>query len=112
MLSSALATMEAMTSYGGDEFDGTARDNGRLDVGTGTDGVWFDLFGRAFAVLQLPTLFALSVTLLVAAPIILVLLQIIIARLGKWYPLSRRQYLNSSEDDEAVDFSGLRGLFR
>lgn len=112
MLSSALATMKGMTSYDGDDFEGSVNDNGKLDIGTGSDGVWFDLFGRAFTVVKLPTLFALSVTLLTAAPVILIALEITLRKLDKWYPLSKRQYLNSSDDDEAVHFSGLRGLFR
>ena len=36
MLSGAIATMKAMTSYGGDEFEGSADRNGKLDIGSGT----------------------------------------------------------------------------
>lgn len=112
MLSTALATMQAMTSYTGDAFDGSVKKTGRLNIGTGTNGVWFDIFNRTFALLELPTLFALSVTLLVAAPVILIVLEIVLTKSDKWYPLARRQYLRSSDDDEAVHFSGLRGLLR
>lgn len=112
MLSSALATMKAMTSYDGDDFEGSTKKTGKLDIGAGTDGVWFDLFGRAFAVMKLPTLFALSVTLLAAGPLILIVLEVVIRRSGKWYPLSQRQHLHSEDDDEAVHFNGMRGLFR
>ena len=112
MLSASLATMKAMTSYSGNEFEGSSDETGKLNIGTGNDGVWFDMFGRAFAVLRLSTLFALSVTLLAATPVILIVLQIILTKRDKWYPLSKRQYLHSSDDDESVHFSGLRGLFR
>lgn len=112
MLSAALATTKAMTSYEGDEFNGRVDEKGRLDIGTGSDGAYFDLFGRTFAVMRLSTLFAISVTLLVAAPVILLILEIVLRKYDKWYPLSKRQYLHSSDDDEAVHFSGLRGLFR
>ena len=112
MLSASIATMKAMTSYDGNEFEGSTDNKGKLDIGSGSDGVWFDVFGRAFAVMGLNTLFALSVTLLAAGPIILLILHIILRRSDKWYPLSKRQYLHSSDDDEAVHFSGMRGLFR
>ena len=112
MLSSAISTMKGMTSYDGDEFEGSSNRNGKLDIGTGTDGVWFDLFGRTFAVMKLPTLFALCIALLVAGPLILIIVEVILRKRDKWYPLSRRQYLNSEDDDGAVHFSGMRGLLR
>ena len=112
MLSTALATMRAMTSYSGDAFDGSVQRNGKVDIGTGSNAVWFDVFNRAFGLLNLPTLFALSVTLLVAGPVILIVLQIVITKSDKWYPLTKKQYLHSSDDDEPVHFSGMRGLLR
>ena len=36
MLSAAIATMKAMTSYRGDEFEGSTDRRGKLDIGTGT----------------------------------------------------------------------------
>ena len=112
MLSTSLATVKAMTSYNGDEFEGSTNGKGKLDIGTGSDGMWFDMFGLAFAVLKLPTLFVLSVVLLVAPPLVLIVLEVVLMKMDRWYPLSKRQYLHSSDDDEAVHFSGLRGLFR
>ena len=112
MLSASIATMKAMTSYNGNEFEGKADENNKLDIGTGSDGVWFDFFGRAFAVVKLPTMFALSITLLVAGPVIFIALQVVLTKSDKWYPLSKRQYLHSEDDDEAVHFSGMRGLLR
>lgn len=112
MISTSLATMKAMTSYSGEEFDGPVKKNGKVDIGSGPNAVWFDIFNRTFALLKLPTLFALSVTLLVAAPVILIVLQIIITNSDKWYPLTKKQYLHSSDDDNPVHFSGMRGLLR
>jgi hypothetical protein len=112
MLSASISTTKAMTSYGGNEFEGNADENNKLDIGTGSDGVWFDLFGRTFAVVRLSTMFALSVTLLVAGPLIFIILEVILTKSDKWYPLSKRQYLHSEDDDEAVHFSGMRGLIR
>ncbi|KAK5173815.1 uncharacterized protein LTR77_002496 [Saxophila tyrrhenica] len=112
MLSAALETTEAMTSYEGDQFDGSTRRNGKLDISSGSDSAYFDLLGKAFAVMRLQTLFALSVSLLVAGPVLLIVLEVILRKSDKWYPLSTKHYLHSSDDDEAVHFSGMRGLFR
>lgn len=111
MLSASLATVKGLASYRGNEFEGSRDHEGRLK-NQGTEGVWFDLFGRAFALMQLPTLFALCVTLLAAAPLVLIALEIVIARNGKWYPFSRKAYLHSSQDDEPVLLNGFRGFFR
>lgn len=113
MLSASLATVKSLSSYTGSDFDGSTARNGRVVLEhRGSDGVWWDMFGRTFAVLPLPTLFALSVSLLTAAPVLLIVLEIIIAQNDKWYPFSRKGYLHSSDDDEPVHFSGVRGLFR
>jgi len=113
MLSAALDTSKAMTSYTGNEFSGSSDDGlQRANAGKASNGVWFDVFGRAFAVLKLHDLFALSVTLLVAAPVLLIILEVIISKLDRWYPFTRKRYLHNSDDDEPVYFNGLRGFFR
>ena len=112
MLSASLETMKAMTSYDGDEFEGKQSKQGRLETGTGSDGVWFDVFGRALAVMKLPTLFALSVTLLVAGPLMFLVLEIVLSRADKWYPFAGKRYLHNNSDEQAVQFSALRGFFR
>ena len=113
MLSASIATMRGLTDYDGDEFNGGLGRNGKLDLGKGSVGaVWFDLFGRGFAVLRLNTLFALSVTLLVAGPVILIILEAILVKSDKWYPFSLKKYLHSEDDDEPVRIRGLRGFFR
>lgn len=113
MLSAALDTTKAMTSYSGNEFSGSSDDGlERANADRSSNGVWFDFFGRAFAVLKLHDLFALSVTLLVAAPVLLIILEVIISKLDKWYPFTRKQYLHNSDDDEPIYFNGLRGFFR
>lgn len=111
MLSASLATVRSLTSYKGDEFEGEPTSTGKL-TGCGSVGVWFDLFGRVFAVAQLNTFFALSVTLLVAGPILLILLEVVIRRQDKWYPFAGKRYLHSQDDDNAVRIHGRRGLFR
>lgn len=45
MLSASLATMDGLSSYGGNAFDGSPAPNGRLDLKSGgSDGVWWDMF--------------------------------------------------------------------
>lgn len=112
MLSAALATMQELTSHQGSDFEGISDENGKLDTGHASDGVYFDVLGRAFAVGKLNTLFALSITLLVAGPILLILLEVLIRKSDKWYPFGGRRYLHSSDDDEAVRLHGRRGFFR
>lgn len=112
MLSSSIATMDALTSFDGDEFEGKAGRDGKFDLRSGTDAVWFDLFGRAFAVMRMPTIFGLSVALLTAGPIIFIILEVIIQRSDKWYPFSGKKYLRSEYDDESVKLHGIRGFFR
>jgi hypothetical protein len=112
MLSASIATMQGLTSDTSSTFDGKVTVEGGVPSGSGSDTVWFDLFGRAFAVFELHTLFAVSVTLLVVTPLILLLLNVILAKSDKWYLFARKGYLHSAEDDDYVSFDGWRGFFR
>ena len=113
MLSAALATTSGLASITGDEFTGPeSLDNGRVNAGTGSDGVWFDLFGRVFVVFKLHTLFALCVTLLVVAPLTLIGLTFGLSKADKNYLLARKAYVHSSDDDNPVHLYGWRGFFR
>ncbi|KAK4986258.1 hypothetical protein LTR66_007758 [Elasticomyces elasticus] len=112
MLSTALATTKSMASDRSTEFDGSVTENGRVDTGSGSDGVWFDIFGRAFAVMQLHTLFAISVTLLVITPVVFVALDVVLRKSDRWYLFARKRYLHSSENDDPVELNGWRGFFR
>lgn len=111
MLSSALATVQELTSSG-DAFEGAPDKSGRLNLGTGSSSFFFDLLGLVFAVGRLNTLFAISVTLLVAGPVLLILLEVCLRRADKWYVFAGRRYLHSSDDDESVRIHGRRGFFR
>jgi Peptidase family M28 len=110
MLSASLATMEGLTSDTSSEFDGKAAGPGKVESGSGTDPVWFDLFGRVFVVFQLHTLFAISITLLVVSPLVLISLTALLVHLDKWYPFSSIKTLPESE--EHVQINGWRGLLR
>jgi hypothetical protein len=112
MLSGAISTVEGLTSDTSDEFSGQPSSDGTVNSGEGTAGVWFDLFGRAFAVLQLHTLFALSVTLLVSTPVLFIALTIALVKADKFYLFSGKKYIHSPDDDEPVRLNGWRGFFR
>jgi hypothetical protein len=110
MLSASIATMDGLTSYTGNEFDGDASGSGKVNSGSGSDTVWFDLFGRAFAVFELHTLFAISVTLLVVTPIVLIGLSVILGKLDKYYLFTGRTDVPEAADP--IPINGWRGFFR
>jgi hypothetical protein len=110
MLSGAIATVEGLASDTSDQFDGESVSKGKVPAGQGSDSVWFDLFGRVFAVFELNSFFAVSVTLLVVTPLILLALTALLVKLDKWYPFSTTKILDDS--DESVRIDGLKGFFR
>jgi hypothetical protein len=114
MLSGAVVTVKGLSSDTGDTFegDGKKRNDGRVNAGKGSPAVWFDMFGETFAVLKLHDMFAISVTLLVVAPLALIGLQVMLGRFDKAYMFTSKKYLHSSDDDQAVRLDGWRGLFR
>lgn len=112
MLSASIATVRQLASHHGSNFEGRADRNGKLDTGKGSSSFYFDLLGLVFLVGKLHTLFALSVTLLVAGPIILILLEVLLIKADKWYLFAGRRYLRSSDDDEAIRLHGRRGWSR
>ncbi|KAH0842992.1 hypothetical protein AYO21_03293 [Fonsecaea monophora] len=105
MLSAAVATTEALTST-------SLTTN--LDPGhnPGSPSLWFDVFGRTFAILKAHTFFALSVTLLVVGPVILLLTIALLYRVDKFYLFSASRPLHQSSGDERIKLYGWRGLFR
>jgi hypothetical protein len=105
MLSAALATTKKLTSR-------PLRSDFDADHNPGSPGVWFDLFGEKFAVFQQHTFFALSITLLVAGPIILGLVMILLHAADKLYLLSGTRKFHVIDGDEKVSLNGWRGLFR
>ncbi|OAX80197.1 hypothetical protein ACJ72_05476 [Emergomyces africanus] len=110
MLSASVGTTEGLVSYTGTDFDGESKDQDKVNSGTGTLGVWFDVFGSAFAIFRLHTLFALSVTLLVVAPLVLFITSIALSKTDRMYLFSMSKSLGGT--DEKVSLRGLRGLFR
>ena len=112
MLSASLVILETLSSDTSSTFEGKAHEKGKVPSGKGTTGVWFDMFGQSFAVLNLRTLFALSITLLVVGPIILILLGVILSKVDKFYLFSSSKHHHHQEGDDTVPLQGLRGITR
>ncbi|KAF2746740.1 putative zinc metalloprotease [Sporormia fimetaria CBS 119925] len=114
MLSAAITTTSGLASDTSDAFSGSGepRSDGKVDAGTGSGAVWFDIFGRAFVLFRLHTLFALNVTLLVVSPLVLIGLTVALSQADKNYLFARKKYIHSSDDDKPVYLNGWRGFFR
>jgi hypothetical protein len=116
MLSAALETTKGLSSDTSSQFTGDAKREGMVNSGQGTEAVWFDLFGSALVVFELHTLFAISVTLLVVAPLILLLLTIILAKVDKLYIFSSQKVSIENNGlttvETRVRIDGWKALFR
>jgi hypothetical protein len=112
MLSAAVATTEGLVSDDSGRFEGLPREDDRIASGSGPRGVWFDLFGSTFVVFELHTLFALSVTLLIVAPLVLLVTSIALTRADKMYLFRSSARPEDSDWSEVVPLHGVRGFFR
>lgn len=112
MLSASVETTKYLTSRVND-FVGPRGDDdpSKVSNGKGSDGVWFDLFGQAFAVFGLRTLFAWSLALLISSPLILLLLTFILIRSDKYYLFTGAVKPDGHENEE-ISLQGWRGTFR
>ncbi|KAL4871739.1 putative zinc metalloprotease [Aspergillus spectabilis] len=110
MLSTAVATTEGLVSDSSNRFEGTTRDDGKIASGTGSKAVWFDLYGSTFVLFQLHTLFALSVTLLVMAPLVLLVTSIFLTKVDKMYLF--RTSVRPEGSLELLPLYGDRGFYR
>lgn len=116
MLSASVATMRDLSSrsFIGDRPDGDAS---KVPNGRGSDGVWFDLFGNSLVLFNLRGMFAWSLTLLIATPLILMLLTYVATKKGKYYFFRNRVDIYEHDgaiggDYERVKVGGLRGIIR
>ena len=112
MLSAALSTVGGLTADTSSTFDGESSGVGKVPSGKGTDGVWFDLFGKGFAVFQLHTLFALSITLLVVAPLTLIVIGVVLIKVDKFYFFTSSKHHHHADGDDSVSLQGWRGIVR
>lgn len=113
MLSAALATTKQLSETTSTTFTGE-RSDGKKDLvqnGKQISGVWFDFFGNAWAALALRGLFAWSLTLLVATPLILIAITYVLKRKDKYYFFAR-DVKTHDDDDEPIAIGGWRGFFR
>ncbi|KAI9742813.1 MAG: hypothetical protein M1818_003542 [Claussenomyces sp. TS43310] len=113
MLSTSVNTMKALTSDTSSTFDGPRSDGAKDKVrnGKASEGVWFDLFGKGFAVFGLRGLFAWSVTLLTVTPLILMLVSYLLVRKDKFYFFASTVQQNNDET-ELVSLHAWKGAFR
>lgn len=116
MLSSSLVTMRDLSSrtFGGDVSNskGSVVPNGK-----GSSAVWFDLFGKGFVLFNLRGMFAWTLALLIATPLILLLLSYLTHTKGKHYYFSDKvdvyeHPVLDPEDREQVKTGGRKGIFR
>ncbi|KAL4975018.1 hypothetical protein BDW66DRAFT_160791 [Aspergillus desertorum] len=110
MLSTAIATTEGLVSDTSAQFYGPPRDDHEVESGTRHQAVWFDLYGSTFVLFRLHTLFALSVTLLVVAPLVLLLTSIILTKVDKMYLF--RTSVRPEGSLEVLPLYGDRGFVR
>lgn len=115
MLQASMYTVKALSSDTSDSFIGPRGDGaeGKVKNGSGTDGVWFDIFGKGFALFDLRGLFAWSLTLLIASPLLFILVTFFLHRQGKFYFFAS----NGPQADEGAEavpvyLYGWRGVFR
>lgn len=112
MLSAAIATTDSLSHSS--SFSG-ARADGNEDLvqnGKPVNGVWFDIFGSTWAAFGLRGLFAWSLTLLVATPIILMVVTYLLIRSDKYYFFARDVWLHSEVNEDPVKLGGWKGFFR
>ncbi|KAJ9142610.1 Peptide hydrolase [Pleurostoma richardsiae] len=119
MISASVSTVINLSSDTSKTFVGERRDGDRSKVqnGRGSDGVWFDLFAKAFVVFNLRGLFAWSLTILITTPLILVLVTYILQRKDKYYFFTTKSKSAEAADTASaastrISIGGLKGLFR
>ena len=115
MLSAAIHTTTKLSSEEmGRQFIGPRPDgaSGKVRNGSPSDGVWFDLFGKGFVLFGLRGMFAWSLTLLVATPLILVLVTYLLHRVDRYYLFSSSVRTYDQPDYEPVSVGGWKGFFR
>ncbi|KAI1435920.1 hypothetical protein GGR50DRAFT_270666 [Xylaria sp. CBS 124048] len=114
MLSNSLHTVKVLSGNTGDTFVGKRQDQSRNKIpnGNGHPGVWFDLFGKTFAVFDLRTFFAWSLTLLIATPLMLSAITYLLVRREKYYFFSSKISPYEGAELEPIMLGGRKGMFR
>ncbi|CUS12769.1 unnamed protein product [Tuber aestivum] len=109
MLGGSLTTLRAMTDDPSKVFDPP---NG--GAGKGHNAVWFDLFGRAFPVLRLDTVFAFTITLIAVPFVAIVVTMWALAHSDKFYFFSNTAYISPPPEHSIASRTtqGWRGALR
>ncbi|KAG0634741.1 hypothetical protein HOY80DRAFT_506952 [Tuber brumale] len=109
MLGGSLATLRGMTDDISKVFDSP---NG--SAGKGHNAVWFDLFGRAFSVLHLHTIFAFTITLIVVPFVVMVVAMWALGHSDKFYFFSNTAYIPPPPEHSIASRTtqGWRGVLR
>lgn len=114
MLSAALTSTRELSESADTLFSGD-RSDGRQDLvqnGKSTRGVWFDVFGSSWAAFALRGLFAWTLTLLIATPLILFIVTVLLIKQDKYYYFASSTDVDSGASDGRLALNGWRGLFR
>jgi hypothetical protein len=114
MLSASVHTMINLSGDTGETFIGPRPDasRGKVQNGNPSDGVWFDIFGKAFVLFNLRGMFAWSLTVLIATPLILALVTYLLMKSNKYYFFSSKVKMYDDPDFGIISVGGLKGLFR
>ncbi|KAK1237358.1 hypothetical protein MKX08_002983 [Trichoderma sp. CBMAI-0020] len=114
MLSAALASTERLSEVTGTVFNGDRADgdDGLVQNGKPTEGVYFDWYGSGWLAFPLRGLFAWSLTLLVVTPVVLFIVTYLLVRQDKYYYFAMDIWRHSEIHDEPVAINGWRGFFR
>ncbi|KAF1816334.1 endoplasmic reticulum metallopeptidase 1 [Eremomyces bilateralis CBS 781.70] len=119
MLSAAIATVEGLALDKSEEYQGRVSNDKRIVDNGGSRAVWFDMFGQAFALFKLRTMFIISILLLVLAPLFLIILTVVLVRQDKWYLFDGRVVTinyDAGPDEgqlpQKYKMKGLYGLWR
>jgi hypothetical protein len=114
MISAGLHTIINLSGDTGDTFVGPRPDNdrGRVQNGSPSDGVWFDVFGAGFVLFNLRGMFAWSLTLLIATPLVLAIVTYLLNVNDKYYFFSTSVKTYENSDYENIPIGGLKGFVR
>lgn len=107
MLSAAIVTTQGLTSDMDTNFD----------ANKGSPATWFDVFGVSFGIMKLQELFALSVTMLVVPPLVLLATLALLTRLDKCYLFAMARITDpldphTPDEPTVVKLGGWKGFTR
>lgn len=114
MLSASVDTMINLSGDTGDTFIGPRPDDDHTKAqnGRSSDGVWFDIFGSSFVLFNLRGMFAWSLTVLIATPLILALVTYLLVKADKYYFFTSKVKVDDDPDFGSVSIGGWKGLIR